>query len=86
MTFISGELLVKEWGTELLADASFFHTMTTVRLPDGLIGSDGPPLESENDLPEYNFSHGSYIGGTLHNDYKVEVITVSINTNTANLV
>ncbi len=69
----TGELLVKEWGTELLADSSFFRAMTMVRLPDGLIPPDGPSVEMIDGEPNYNFAHGSFIGNILHHDYKVEV-------------
>ena len=64
---------MKEWGTELLADSSFFHTMVLVRLPEGLIPSDGPQVEMVDGSPVYHFGHGSYIGGILHKEYKVEV-------------
>ena len=70
---LSGDLLVKEWGTELLADPSFFRTMVTVRLPEGLIPPDGPEVKTVNGQPEYNYGHGSYIGNILHHQYKVEV-------------
>ena len=70
---VLGELLVKEWGTELLADSSFFHTMVLVRLPEGLIPSDGPEVEMMNGSPVYNYRHCSCIGIILHENYKVEV-------------
>lgn len=64
---------MKEWDTELLADPSFFRTMVTVRLPDGLIPADGPQPNIVDGKPEYDFSHGGYIGGILRREYKIEV-------------
>ncbi len=64
---------MKEWGTDLLADPSFFRSMVVVRLPEGLIPQDGPEVKMVGGCPEYNFSHASYIGNILHHQYKVEV-------------
>lgn len=68
-----GELLIREWGTELLADPSFFRTMVLVRLPEGLIPADGPQVKMVDGKPDYNFGHGAFIGNILHHNYKVEV-------------
>ena len=62
---------MKEWGTDLLADPSYFKAMVTVRLPEGLVPPDRPGTASSP--PEYTFSHASYIENILHHEYKVEV-------------
>lgn len=66
---------MKEWGTDLIADPSFFHTMALVRLPDDLIGPGGPEvLEKGIDgQPHYDCTHAAYLGNKLHCDYKIEV-------------
>ena len=69
-----GQLLVKEWGTDLLADPSFFCSMALVRLPDNLIGPDGPEVEKgSHGQPHYDYKHAGYIGNKLQEDYKIEV-------------
>ena len=72
----TGELLVKEWGTELLADPSFFGTMVVVRVPDGLLpAKGGPELTVVDGRPVYNYSHGAFLGNILHHKYRVEVLS-----------
>ncbi len=72
-TILSGELLVKEWRTDLLADPSFFRSMVVVRLPEGLIPHDGPEVKMVDGRPDYNYIHCSCIRNMLIHDYKVEV-------------
>ena len=75
-----GELLVREWGTDLLADPSFFRAMALVRVPDGLVGPDGPEVteRGEDGQPHYDYTHANYIVGKLQSHYKVEVHNVNI--------
>ena len=70
-----GRLLVKEWGTGLLDNPSFFRMMVLVRLPEGLIPSDGPPVKTVNGVPQYDGSHGKFIGSFLK-ERKIEVLWV----------
>ena len=68
---LAGAMLVKEWGTGLLADPSYFKNMMMVRLPEGLIPADR--VEVVDGKPRYDNSHCYYIGDLLYHKYKVEV-------------
>ena len=78
MTQEAGSFLTKEWGTELLANPTFFNTMVMVRLPEGLISKDDPKVKMVDGEPNYDFSHGMHIGSILHSRYKIEVRTIYV--------
>jgi len=75
-TIYAGQHLVKEWDTALFAHPSFFATMVTVRLPEGLIPVGGPEIKMVDNEFVYDSSHGSYIGKILRQDYQVEVYII----------
>ena len=70
---LSGELLTKAWGTDLLADSNFFLMMVMIRLPEGVVPADILPPCEEGEGPVYAYKHAVAVQNSLHHNFKIEV-------------
>ena len=73
---LSGEALVKSWGTELLADAAMFGSMVLVALPDA-VGWTWSPEHGTFTGP-FDYSHAELLQDKLYHDHQIEVNTPSL--------
>ena len=72
--FVTGDLLTRSWGTELLADSSLFRMMVVVGLPEGVVpAADRPPVPEGGGAPQYSYQHAVIVQNMLHHEFKIEV-------------
>ena len=72
---LSGEALVKSWGTELLANSAMFGSMVLVALPDA-VGWTWSPEHGTFTGP-FDYSHAELLQDKLYHDHQIEVNTPS---------